>query len=406
MTRRGRFTLALGAGTYLAAWAFGAHVLYAPAVGLFLAVGAALVWTNILAPPLRFHRHVDHDRPVEGDDVRVRVELEGEGGILPSTVVIKEQAGRLGERDVVVKRDGRYLRAVYRLRNVPRGRYRFTGARAVVEDPFGLSRRVQPLEDSAPLLVYPRLARLNALFAERGLQSQGLGRILLRRPAGFELHSVREYQSGESLRRVHWPSTARRQQLMVKELEDSPRDEIVVVLDAQSGHGSGDPPNSSFDAQVRAAGSLLWAHARRGRNARLLVTTDLDGDSVSVRSYEQDWPRALEVLAAAEQTGRRAVESLLGDQAGPASHARDLAVVTAALRPELVEALVARAATRQQVSVVKVDAPSFAGRRRSAPPADPGVLRLEAAGIAVAVLRRGDALEGVLGQPEPEVAHG
>ena len=406
MTRRGRFTLALGAGTYLAAWAFGAHVLYAPAIGLFLAVGAALVWTNILAPPLRFHRHVDRNRPIEGDDVRVRVELEGEGGILPATVVLKEQAGRLGERDVVVNRDGRFLRAVYRLRNVPRGRYRFTGARVVVEDPFGLSRRVQPLEDSAPLLVYPRLARLNALFAERGLRSQGLGRILLRRPAGFELHSVREYQSGESLRRVHWPSTARRQQLMVKELEDSPRDEIVVVLDAQAGHGSGKPPDSSFDAQVRAAGSLLWAHARRGRNARLLVTTDLDGDSVSIRSYEQDWPRALEILAAAEQTGRRALESLLGDQAGPASHARDLAVVTAALRPELVEALIARSATRQQVSVVKVDAPSFAGRRRSAATPDPGVLRLESAGIAVAVLRRGDSLEGVLGQPEPEIAHG
>jgi uncharacterized protein (DUF58 family) len=408
VTRRGRFTLALGAGTYLAAWAFGAQVLYAPAVGLFLAVGAAYVWTNMLAPPLRFHRHVDRDRPIEGDDVVVRVELEGEGagGILPATVILKEQAGRLGERDVVVNRDGRFLRAVYRLRNVPRGRYRFTGARVVVEDPFGLSRREQTLADSAPLLVYPRLARLSALFAERGLQSQGLGRILLRRPAGFELHSVREYQSGESLRRVHWPSTARRQQLMVKELEDSPRDEIVVVLDAQAGHGSGTPPDSSFDAQVRAAGSLLWAHARRGRNARLLVTHDLDGESVSVRSYEQDWPRALEVLAAAEQTGRRALESLLGDQAGPAAHARDLAVVTAALRPELVEALIARAATRQQVSVVKVDAPSFAGRRRPAATPDPGVLRLEAAGIAVALLRRGDSLQAVLGQPELEIAHG
>ncbi|MDF2754318.1 MAG: hypothetical protein K0S82_2701, partial [Gaiellaceae bacterium] len=33
LTRRGRFTLALGAGTYLGAWAFGAHVLYAPAIG-------------------------------------------------------------------------------------------------------------------------------------------------------------------------------------------------------------------------------------------------------------------------------------------------------------------------------------------------------------------------------------
>src|SRR5512134_4071813 len=157
LTRRGRFALALGGGTYLGAWAFGAQVLYAPAVGLLLAVGVALIWTNTLARPLRLHRAVDRDRPLEGDDVVVRVELEADGGVLPATAMLHEPVGRLGDREVVVARDGRFLRAVYRLRRVPRGRYRFTGARAVVEDPFGLAQRVQPLADSAPLLVYPRL---------------------------------------------------------------------------------------------------------------------------------------------------------------------------------------------------------------------------------------------------------
>lgn len=406
LTRRGRFTLALGVGTYLGAWAFGAHVLYAPAVGVLLAVGAALVWTNALARPLSLHRQVDHDRPLEGDDVVVRVELEADGGLVPATAILYEPVGTLGEREVVVARDGRFLRAVYRLARVPRGRYRFTGARAVVEDPFGLAQRTQPLADASPLLVYPRLARLNVLFAERGLRAHGAGRILLRRPAGFELHSVREYQNGESLRRVHWPSTARRQQLMVKELEDAPRDEIVVVLDAEAGHGSGPPGGSSFDAQVRAAGSLLWAHARRGRNARLVVTSGMGDEALSVRNYERDWPRALEILAVAQQDGARPVETHLTDQAGGATHARDLAVVTAALRPALVETLIARAAARQQVSVVYVDAPSFAGRRRASVGTDAAILRLESAGIAVAVLRRGDDLEAVLGGAENVVAHG
>jgi uncharacterized protein (DUF58 family) len=406
LTRRGRFALALGGGTYLGAWAFGAHVLYVPAVGVVLAVGAALIWTNALARPLFLHRELDRDRPVEGDDVVVRVELEADGGVVPATVILHEPVGKLGEQEVVVARDGRFLRAVYRLRRVPRGRYRFTGARAVVEDPFGLAQRVQPLADSSPLLVYPRLARLHVLFGERGLRAHGAGRMLLRRPAGFELHSVREYQSGESLRRVHWPSTARRRQLMVKELEDAPRDEVVVVLDAESGHGTGRPGASSFDAQVRAAGSLLWAHARRGRQARLIVTAGMADEAVSIRSYERDWPRALELLAAAEQNGRRPVEALLGEHAGGATHARDLAVVTAALRPAVVEALVARAASKQQVSVVYVDAPSFAGRRRAALGADAAVLRLETAGIPVAVLRRGDDLEAVLGGGEAGVAHG
>ena len=396
MTHRGRLVLALGLGTYLAAWAFGARSLYAPAVGLVLAVGLSVLWTLLLARPFRLHRRIDRDQPVEGDDVRIVVELETDGGILPGSVLLHDLAGGLGERDLVVPRDGSSLRIAYSVRNVPRGRYRFGEAEVSVEDPFGLSRRDQRLPDTGTLLVYPRLANLSSLFSERGLRSHGAGRVLLRRPAGFELHSVREYHDGESLRRVHWPSTARRQQLMVKELEDSPRDEILVVIDAQAGFGAGTPPTSSFDAQVRAAGSILWTHARRGRNARLLVSSSAV-DTVSVRSYERDWSRAMEALAAAEQDGTRPLEAFLADESGVAAHASDVAIVTAALRPTLVEALVARAGNRQRVSVVYVDLPSFESDDRRTVGLDAAALRLDAAGIPVARLRRGDELAGVLG---------
>lgn len=397
MTERGRFTLALGLGTYFAAWAFGAHALYAPAVGLVLVSLAALVWTRLLSRPLRLRRSVDRERPLEGDDVVILIDLRSDGGVLPGSVVLHDAAGALGEQDVVVPRDGNRLRTAYRVERVPRGRYRFVDATVSTEDPFGLSRREQQLEDSGSLLVYPRLARLSSLFSERGLRAHGGGRMLLRRPAGFEIHSVREYQDGESLRRVHWPSTARRQQLMVKELEDAPRDEVVVVIDAQEGFGAGERLDTSFDTQVRAAGSILWTHARRGRHARLVVTSGAASESVSIRSYEHDWPRALEALAAAEQTGQRPLEGLLADQSGATARASDLVVVTASLRPAVVEAVVARALSRQQVGLVYVDLPSFEGRTQRSLDVDAAVLRLEAAGIPVARLRRGDDLGSVLG---------
>src|SRR5256884_9801862 len=86
-------------------------------------------------------------------------------------------------------------------------------------------------------------------------------------PCGVNLHSRREYEQGESLRKVHWRSTAKRGELMVKELEDAPRDEVAVLLDGEASAVVGE----SFDVQVRAAGSLLLAQARRGRRAVLLV---------------------------------------------------------------------------------------------------------------------------------------
>jgi uncharacterized protein (DUF58 family) len=406
LTPRGRATLALGLGTYLAAWAFGAQALYAPAVGLVLVVGVGLAWTRLLARPLRLHRAIDREQPVEGDDIAVRVELEPDGGgLVPGSVLLHDPAAGLGVRDVTVPRHGDRLRTSYRIDRVPRGRYRFSGAEAAIEDPFGLSRKQQRLDDTGTLVVYPRLTRLTSLFSERGLRSHGGGRLLLRRPAGFDLHSVREYQDGESLRRVHWPSTARRSQLMVKELEDAPRDEVVVVLDAQSGFAAGTRPDASFDVQVRAAGSILWAQARRGRSASLLVTSAA-AETVAVRAYERDWPRAMEALAAAEQNGRRPLEAFLGDPAGPDSGASDLVAVTPALRPALVGALIARAVSRQQVSVVYIDLPSFDGRSRRAVGADAAVLRLEAAGVPVAVVRRGDDLGGILGSAAEVAARG
>lgn len=397
MTHRGRLTLALGLGSYLAAWAFGARALYTPAVGLLLAAGVAVLWTRLLARPFRLHRRIGRENPVEGDDVGMEIDLETGGRILPAAVLFHDAAGGLGEREILVPRDGDRLRVAYRIEGVPRGRYRFTGAEVSIEDPFGLSRRTQPLPDTGTLLVYPRLTKLATLFSERGLRSYGAGRMLLRRPTGFELHSVREYHDGESLRRVHWPSTARRQQLMVKELEDAPRDEVVVIVDGQAGFRAGTPPDSSFDAQVRAAGSILWTHARRGRQARLVTTGGAAEEVVAIRAYERDWPRAMEALAAAEQDGRRPLEAFLGDEVGAAARASDLAVVTAALRPVLVEALVARAVSRQRVSVVYVELPSFGARGRPAVGVDAAVLRLEASGIPVARLRRGDDLAGVLG---------
>ena len=152
---------------------------------------------------------------------------------------------------------------------------------AVIEDPLGLERVEQPLTAPAAVLVYPRLVELERLFSESGTRSHDGRRLLLRRPSGFDLHSVREYEHGDSLRKVHWRTTARRAQLMVKELEDAPRDEVAVVLDADPDAVVGE----SFDVQVRAAGSLLLAHVRRGRRA-LLVINGSRQDQQGVRSPE------------------------------------------------------------------------------------------------------------------------
>jgi uncharacterized protein (DUF58 family) len=389
VTSRGRLTVVLGALAYVVAWLFGAEALYPAATGLVLAPLAARAWVRLAAGPIELRRRAGAGVQLEGDDVWVTIQARPQARVPAPSVVVSERLARLGTRETPLRRDGRFHRGTYVLEHVPRGRYAFEEARATIEDPFGLARAEVELAGGGALVVYPRLVVLDRLFSESGAHAQDGRRLVLRRPSGFDLHSVREYERGESLRKVHWPTTARRGQLMVKELEDAPRDEIAVVLDADAGAVAGE----SFDVHVRAAGSILRAHAAHARRAVLALNT-ADRPSARVSSLEGDWLAALELLAAAEPNGTRPVVELLAREAGPAARALETVVVTARVSSALATRLIQRSLSGQGISVVWIDAPSFAGRPTRV---EPELLRLQAAGVAVAAVRRGDSLAAVLG---------
>jgi hypothetical protein len=144
---------------------------------------------------------------------------------------------------------------------------------------------------------------------------------------------------------------------------------------------------------VRAAGSILRAHAAHGRRTVLAVNS-ASRPSVRVSSLDGEWLAALELLADARPDGTRPVIDLLARESGPASRALETVVVTARLSGALATKLVQRSLAGQGVGVVWIDTASFAGRPTKV---EPELLRVQAAGVAVAVLRRGDSLAAVLG---------
>jgi uncharacterized protein (DUF58 family) len=404
MTERGRLVAALAAATYLAAWAFGTRALFPAALGLALAVGLAWSWVRLQSRPITLRRSLGHAEPVEGDDVPVVLEATLRPPA-PGSLRVLDSIDRLGEQQVTLARHGDGLLGRYDLRAVPRGRYRFAGARAVFEDPFGLFRAESVAAGAGTLLVYPRLVELERLFSESGGAAQEGGSLLLRRMSGFDLHSVRDYQEGESLRKVHWRTTARRGRLMVKELEDAPHDEVAVLLDADARTVVGTAPDSSFELQVRAAGSIVRVHALRGRRA-LLAVTSAPPEHRRVTSFDGEWQLARELLAAVEANGTEDVEAFVGRDSSAAAHATELVVVTTVLRPRLADALLQRAQAHRPASLVLVDGGSFR-EEPGGPLREPLLLRLQSSGVPVVVLRRGDDLGVKLGALQEAVAaHG
>jgi len=388
MTSRGRAVATLGVVVYVAAWIFGSRALYPVAVGLLLAAALAYGWVRLASRPLTVRRHGAQRDVVEGDDVRVDLEVEAQTGVVPPTLVAHESPGKLGERRVELHRVGRRRFAGgYELRRVPRGRHSYDAVRLTVQDPFALAREQLVQGEPQALVVYPRLVRLDRLFSEGGAHAQDGRRLLLRRPTGYELHSVREYVEGESLRKVHWRSTARRGRLMVKELEDAPRDEVAVLLD---GHA---PRGEAFEVAVRAAGSVLQAHVRRGRRCALVVNSAAR-ESQAV-STESDWRRALEILAGADADARTPAFALLQSDGGVAARSLELVVVTSEVEPALADRLVQRVLSRRGASLVYV---------QTSPQPEAQLLRLQSVGIPVAIVRPGEDLAAALAGAEARVA--
>jgi uncharacterized protein (DUF58 family) len=403
LTDRGRSLLALGGLTYLGAWAFGGRILYPVAVGLVLAVAGAALWVRLLRRPMRLRRALWRGDHLAGDDVHMGLEVDVEGWLPPVTLVAHERLARLGETETRLHRtkDGA-LRGGYILENVPRGRYPVESSRVVLEDPFGLERVEIELVRAEALLVLPRLVELDELFTDEGGQNPGGRNLVLRRTTGYELHSVREYAPGDSLRRVHWPSTARRRELMVKELEDAPRDESAVFLDADAAAVIGEGPDTTFELGVRAAGSIVRAHARRGRRTSLIVSS-AGRPYQRVYSFDGDWTRALELLAAVEPDGHTPAATFLADEAGAAARALELTVVTARVDSRLADRLLQRALSHHAASLVYVDPATFVEGGRRTAEIDAQLLRLDRAGIPVVVVHRGEDLAARLsGTAEPQ----
>lgn len=387
MTRRVGGAGLVAAGTLVGAWLVGSTAVAILGLGLGLAALAGGLWRRLVARGLTVERRSSEAPRTEGQPLRLEVAVRGRRW-LASRVEWRDLLGPLGERRAEVARDGV---ARIDVRGVPRGRYPIGPGRLVVDDPLGLGRVEVPASLETTLLVRPRVPELHSLFTERGAWGEGGRRAQLRRPSGLEPHGVRDYVEGEPLRAVHWPTSARRGALMMRDLEDAPRDSVAVLVDVDASQVAGPPGLSSLDDAARAAAGLLRVHVARSRSALLVVAAPEPGVH-RVRSLGRDWEGALDALAAAQPAPGAPVGELLAR--GVLATVPDLVVLTG--RPAFVaDALVARHAVGRAVAVVALDTPTYAAR----PPTDssPALLRLAAAGIPVAVLRRGDSLVEALG---------
>lgn len=133
--------------------------------------------------------------------------------------------------------------------------------------PLGLVRVTGQAQTAAARIVLPRLGRLHRARLRRFLsrQSPSLGAsrgLPCHAPtAQAEFHGLRSYRPGDSPRHLHWRTSARRGELMVREYEDWPNDDLTVVLEARKTPGVADDP--LLEEAISLAATICWEWCRQ-----------------------------------------------------------------------------------------------------------------------------------------------
>jgi len=152
-----------------------------------------------------------------------------------------------------------------------RGTFTIGPLRIRAADAFGLAETSRPVSATSTLMVTPRIVPLPRVCGPYGRPGQGDGRWPAFGVASEDDTAARAYQQGDSLHRVHWISTARYGELMVRREERVWRSGASLFLDARRCAHAGSGSSSSFELAVSAAASIDAHLAGAGIRARLIT---------------------------------------------------------------------------------------------------------------------------------------
>lgn len=275
LTARGRSFLA--AGAVIGALGFGLGQRALLSVGVLLVILPLL--TGLAASRTRYRirctRQLIPARVGAGQRAEVRIRLENISR-LPTGLLLAEDAVpySLGTRprfvlDRIEQGGSRVLS--YPLASDSRGRYAIGPFRVRVADVFGLVEVGRSFAPSSTLVITPAITALPPAAPPGSWLGEGEARAATAAAAGEDDAVPRAYRDGDELRRVHWRSTARHGELMVRREEQHWRNRAVLLLDSRSTGHAGRGPGSSFEAAVSAAASI-GVHLARERMECQLVT--------------------------------------------------------------------------------------------------------------------------------------
>jgi uncharacterized protein (DUF58 family) len=239
--------------------------------GLFLLVAqlVAVVYVRTRRPNLDINRRLGSSTVHDGETTTITLLVENLSRRPIGYLTIDDDVNRLGVATFEVARlkKKESTTATYRVTCRPRGVYRVGPTTVTATDPLGLAETSAGIGPVDRIVVYPAVEELSGFPISRGQDPA----MQASRPdhstrGGEDFYTLREYQRGDDLRRVHWPSSARTDVLMIRQLETPWQSRALVLLDVRSGSYES---QDAFEKAVSGAATIVTHLVGAGFDADL-----------------------------------------------------------------------------------------------------------------------------------------
>jgi uncharacterized protein (DUF58 family) len=329
----------LGAGLALAVlwWIFGDPELLLTSVFFIAAEITAVAYVRLHTPKLDIARRLASTAVHNGDTTTVTLVLQNRSPRPLLNIGVNDEVKRLGLAAFEIARlgGGEAASATYRVTCRPRGVYEVGPATANASDPLSLAELPARSGPVDRLVVYPTVEDLSGFPITRGQDpAMNASRPEHNQRGGEDFYTMREYQRGDDLRRVHWPYSAKTEELMIRQLETPWQSRALIFLDVRPAvYESADAfekavsgaasvmthlVSSGFDADLWAGDPDLIDASRYGaameRLAMVEPNPDIDLTSVAARIRQRTGGGALVLVTGDADRDLLAVQQLMSGE--------------------------------------------------------------------------------------------
>ncbi|MBU1087454.1 MAG: DUF58 domain-containing protein [Candidatus Omnitrophica bacterium] len=260
-TKRAIFVFCFSLLLLIGAWASNLVLLYFA----FSACIGLIILSFIFSKFLLFNLEIQREMPPqahEGELISVRIKLRSRFALLDQSMEIEDvfTAGGPNYKPKTIYLNGiskGKIQFAYQEFCYKRGCYKIGPFKAKIFDPLGLFYMQKEIYVYSSLVVYPSIFQVYNLPFILGHLAPRFGEQTTRISGNYEeFYGIREYQQEDGWRRIHWRSTARASELMVKHFEQSSQWKAMLVLDCCKANSVGFGKNNTFEYAIKIIASL------------------------------------------------------------------------------------------------------------------------------------------------------